>query len=303
MSSIPPTPSLGRTDDDTTGEYAAIAANSPRVSVKIAAESDAGKVRSHNEDHFLVAKLAKSMRICRTSLPEDWSTKFSDEEGYLMVVADGMGGVAGGERASRLAVETIEGFVLNVVKWFLHLENDQGELLGELRHAFDRADASVVARARAEPRLHGMGTTLTMAYSVGADLFLVHAGDTRAYLLRDGEFRQITNDHTLVNLLVQGGALTPEAAKHHARRHVITNVIGGPNPGVHTEVHRIEIRDGDALLLCSDGLTEPVDDAQIAQVLATHADPEYACRRLIELALQNGAPDNVTAVVARYEVR
>lgn len=289
--------------EDPTGEYLSIRPGPARVSVEVGAETHAGKVRANNEDNFLVAKLAKSMRICRTSLPEDWSTRFADEEGFLMVVADGMGGAAAGEKASRLAVETIESFVLNVVKWFLHLGSDETALLGELRRAFERADASVIEKARVDPRLQGMGTTLTMAYSVGTDLFLVHAGDSRAYCLHDGEFRQVTSDHTLVNLLVQGGALTPEAAKRHNRRNVVTNVIGGPNQGVHTEIHRVEIADGDVLLLCSDGLTECVDDNQIGEVLRRHREPEYASRRLIELALQAGAPDNVTVVVARYGVR
>lgn len=302
-------------DSDVTGEYPTLKNRPPRVAVEIGAESDVGKVRTNNEDHYLVAKLAKSMRICRTSLPEDWSTRFADEEGHLIVVADGMGGVVGGERASRLAVETIEGFILNVVQWFLHLgatrptnveepiQGNANPIVHELRKAFERADATVIARAQAEPRLQGMGTTLTMAYSVGIEMFLVHAGDTRAYLYRDGELRQITEDHTLVEALIQSGTITPAAARTHARRNVVTNVIGGPNQGVYAEVHRLEIADGDVLLLCSDGLTEPVDDDQIAGVLARHPDPEYACRRLVELAIQNGAPDNVTAVVARYSVR
>jgi serine/threonine protein phosphatase PrpC len=311
MPTIPP----AQDDADATGEYPTLRARPPRVSVEVGAESDVGKVRTQNEDHYLVAKLAKSMRICRTSLPEDWSTRFADEEGHLMVVADGMGGAVGGERASRLAVETIEGFVLNVIHWFLHLggppapgaeetiEGNEVPIVRELRKAFERADATVIARAQAEPRLQGMGTTLTMAYSVGTEMFLVHAGDSRAYLYRDGELRQITDDHTLVEMLVGEGVITREAARTHARRNVVTNVVGGPNQGVHTEVHRLEILDGDVLLLCSDGLTEPVDDSQIAGVLARHRDPEYACRRLVELAVQGGAPDNVTAVVARYSVR
>jgi serine/threonine protein phosphatase PrpC len=295
-----------KADDEagnTTGEFIHVRPKPRKVTVEIGAETHPGKVRTNNEDSYLVAKLAKSMRICRTSLSEDWATRFSDEEGYLMVVADGMGGAAAGEKASQLAVETIETFVLNVVKWFLHLESDDALLTGELRRAFERADANVIERARTDLRLQGMGTTLTMAYSVGADLFVVHAGDSRAYLLRDGEFRQITNDHTLVNILVQGGALTPEAARHHARRNVVTNVVGGPSQGVHTEVHRVEVQDGDILLLCSDGLTEPLEDERIAEVLARHQDPEFACRRLIDLSLEAGAPDNVTAVVARYGVR
>jgi len=291
-----------RDDNDTTANDPPFRTRSPRVTIEIAAASDPGKVRPNNEDHYLVAKLAKSMRICLTNLPDDPRTRFADEEGFLMVVADGMGGVKGGEEASRIAVETVEGFVLNVVKWFLHLHSDEAALHGELRHAFDRADATVIARANADPRLHGMGTTLTMAYSVGSDLFVVHAGDTRGYRLHDGKLRQVTDDHTLVNILVKGGAITPEAAKHHARRNVVTNVIGGPSQGVHTEIHRVAVSDGDVLLLCSDGLTEVVEDEQIARVLTTHDDPHDACRRLIEMALQAGAPDNVTAIVARYTV-
>jgi protein phosphatase len=289
--------------DDATGEYVAMKGKAPRVSVEIAAETDVGKARENNEDNYLVAKLAKSMRVCKTSLPEDGATRFSDEEGYLMVVADGMGGAAAGEKASRLAVETVEGFVLNVVKWFLHLRDDQAQLLGELRKAFVKADATVIERAESDSRLWGMGTTMTMAYSVGTDLFVVHAGDSRAYLLRDGGLEQVTDDDTLVNLLIQSGTITPEAAKTHARRNVVTNVIGGPAKGVSAAVHRVQVQDGDVLLLCSDGLTEPVPDARIAEVLVRHDDPDVACRRLIDLALQNGAPDNVTAVVARYSVR
>lgn len=298
-----PNPRSAHDDADRTGEYSTLRIRPPHVLVEFAAESNIGKMRASNEDHYLIAKLAKSMRICQTSLPEDWETKFADDEGHLMVVADGMGGVAGGEKASRMAVQTIEGFVLNVVKWFLHLESEQAALVSELRKAFSRADASVIHRAQTDPGLQGMGTTLTVAYSVGVDLFIVHAGDTRAYLMRDGELSQLTTDHTLVNLLVQEGAISPEAARRHSRRNVVTNVIGGPNRGVDTEVQRVEIQNGDVLLLCSDGLTEPVDDGKIANVLAQHRDPEYACKRLIELALDGGGPDNVTAIVARYTVR
>ncbi len=289
--------------EDPTAEYLTITPKPPRVMVDFAAVSHPGKVRENNEDSFLLAKLAKSMRICQTNLKEDWATRFSDEEGYLMVVADGMGGAAAGETASRMAVRTIESFSLNVVKWFLHLDGEQAELIAELQDAFRRADASVIERARIDPSTHGMGTTLTMGFSVGRDLFIVHAGDSRAYLFHRGEMRQVTDDHTLVNILVKGGQISAEDAKHHKRRNVVTNVIGGPNQGVHVEVHKVEVEDGDVLMLCSDGLTEPVNDAAIARILAQNADPDMACRRLLDLAMQGGAPDNVTVVVARYQVR
>jgi protein phosphatase len=276
----------------------------PRVRVEVAGRTDAGKVRSNNEDHFLVARLAKSMTICATSLPgEDGETRFSGEEGYLMVVADGMGGAAAGERASALAVASVEGFVLNTLKWFLHLgRQEEGTLFEELRQGLERADQAVVERARADASLRGMGTTVTMAYSVGTDLFLVHAGDSRAYLFHDGTLEQLTSDHTLVQVLVSGGVITPEAARHHRNRHVVTNVVGGPREGVFAEIHKLTVADGDVLLLCSDGLSEPVPDEMIAEIVALSDSAESAASRLVERALERGGPDNVTAVVARFQV-
>lgn len=260
-----------------------------------------GKVRQNNEDQFLIAQLAKSMQICKSSLPDSGSRLFSEEVGYLLVVADGLGGAAGGENASALAVETVEDFALNTLKWFLHLGGtDEDVLLNELRAGMERADRAVLERARTDPRLHGMGTTLTMAYSVATDLYVVHAGDTRAYLYHDGTLEKVTNDHTLVQLLVDHGALKPEEARRHKRRNVVTNVLGGPSAGVHAEIHKLRAEHGDVLLLCSDGLTQPVAEDAIAQVLAEETEPDAACERLVELALARGAPDNVTAVVARY---
>ncbi len=275
----------------------------PRVRVACGAMTHPGKVRANNEDHHLVAKLAKSMQIERTSLEHAGETRFSDEDGYLMVVADGMGGAAAGERASALAVESIEAFALNTLKWFLHLGKvEENVLLAELRKSLEVADRSVSDEAEADHRLAGMGTTLTMAFCVGADLYIVHAGDSRAYLYRDGSLEQVTSDHTLVQMLVTGGVISPEDAKHHRRRNIVTNVVGGPAPGVHAEIHKVRLLDGDVLMLCSDGLTEPVADAAIAGVLGQVADPDDAARRLVDLALENGGPDNVTVVVARFAI-
>ncbi len=273
------------------------------VRFSFGARTDRGKQRENNEDHFLVARLAKSMQVCKSSLPDDGTCRFSDEEAYLMVVADGMGGAAGGERASALALGSLETFVLNTFKWFLHLEGrEQSVLFEQLRQGLERADHSVVARAQADPRLYGMGTTLTMAYSVGTDLFITHAGDSRAYLFHDGTIEQVTHDHTLVQVLVEAGGISAEQARHDKRRHVVTNVIGGPREGVKAEIHRLLLADGDVLLLCSDGLSDPVGDAAIAEVLAHTTDPEEACNRLVDLALDRGGPDNITAIVARYDI-
>ena len=219
-----------------------------------------------------------------------------------MVVADGMGGAAAGERASALAVTSLEEFVLDTVKWFLHLEGrEQSVLFEELRKGLECADRSVIERAQSDPRLVGMGTTLTMAYTVATDLFLAHAGDSRAYLFHDGSLVQVTSDHTLAQILVEAGGLSPEQARHDKRRNIVTNVIGGPHEGVHAEIHRLALADGDILLLCSDGLSDLVNDDTIAAVLAGTPDPDEGCNRLVQLALDNGGRDNVTAIVARYD--
>ena len=298
-----PMPETQSTLSDSTGDFTIQAPRPRRARVTFGAATHPGKVRANNEDQFLVSRLAKSMHICKTSLAGDGKTFFSEEEGYMMVVADGMGGAAAGERASALAVESVERFVLNTFKWFLHLGGkEENTLYAELREGLERADRAVLSLARSEPGLHGMGTTLTMAYSVGPDLYVVHAGDSRAYLFREGELHQLTSDHTLVQVLVQGGAITPEAAKHHKMRNIVTNVIGGPREGVHAEIHKLIVDDGDTLLICSDGLTEPVPDAMIAEILAANPDPEDACAQLIARALERGGPDNVTAIVARYRL-
>ncbi len=169
------------TIDDSTGEFQSIAdSQPPRVAIKFGALTHPGKVRGNNEDHFLIARLSKSMHVCKTSLPGEGETQFSEEEGYLMVVADGMGGAAAGERTSALAVGSIEEFVLNTLKWFLHLSgHDENQLLTELRQSLERADRTVIKRTRSDRAFYGMGTTLTMAFSVATDLFIVHAGDSR----------------------------------------------------------------------------------------------------------------------------
>ncbi len=288
---------------DSTGEYLIPNPKPKRVRVELAARTHAGKVRANNEDQFLIARLAKSMRVCQTSLPMEADTLFSDEEGYLLIVADGMGGAAAGEEASAMAVSTIEDFVLNTIKWFLHFgQHEESTLMAELRQALENADRNVMDRAEAEPSLRGMGTTLTMGFSIGTDLFILHAGDSRAYLFQEGELSRLTLDHTLVQMLIDGGIITPEAARTHHRRNVVTNVVGGPSPGVHAEIHKVPLTDGDLLLLCTDGLTEPVSEDRIREILRESHDLEDLSQRLLDATLDAGAPDNITLIVARYHV-
>ncbi|MGO9597910.1 MAG: PP2C family protein-serine/threonine phosphatase [Isosphaeraceae bacterium] len=296
------TPELSASDDPT-ADFPTIFQRLTRMHVITAGGTHPGWVRARNEDQFLIAKLAKSMRICASSLPESETTRFSDEEGYLMIVADGMGGSAGGVEASSMAVRTVESFVLDALKWFLHGQGlEQNTLRSKLRLALERADSDILARAEDEPGLSGMGTTLTMTYSVGTDLFVAHVGDSRAYLFRSGRLECITSDHTLVQLLVTAGAIAPEEARDHPRRHIITNVVGGPNPGVEVEIHHRELESGDIVLLCTDGLTEDVPDPEITRILAQPQDLDKSAHRLIDAALAGSARDNITVAMAKYMI-
>jgi protein phosphatase len=145
-----------------------------------------------------------------------------------------------------------------------------------------------------------MGTTMTLAFISGRSLFVVHAGDSRCYLLRDGTLRQLTEDHTVVGELARHGVISPEQAHHHPFRHVVTNVLGGKDASLRVDVQRLDLKAADVVLLCSDGLTDMLDDQRLAQILTAEPEPETACGLLVAEANAKGGKDNVTAVVARF---
>jgi protein phosphatase len=266
--------------------------------------TDPGKVRPLNEDQFLVATLARALWI-RGSSVDQQPFRYADAEGLLFVVADGMGGALGGAEASAVAVDVIEDFLLTSLRWLFALngtaERSGRDTLEEFKRALVRADARVCETAARHPELRGMGTTLTMAYAHGSELFIAHVGDSRCYLQRGAVLHQLTRDHTFVQDLVDRGLLQPEGVAEHDLRHVITNAVGGPRLGVSVEVHRVDLAPGDVLLLCTDGLTAMLPDADIAAVLHAEHDPRAACEALILAANERGGQDNVTAVVARFD--
>ena len=267
--------------------------------VYAAGATDRGRVREQNEDHFVVAQMTRAMVIRATSLPQPPAILGEVVRGHLFIVADGMGGHNAGEQASAIAVWTIEDFLLNTLRWFFTLQGDN--LLVEFQNALRAADERVIAESQRRPETRGMGTTLTFAYAVEDNLYVVHAGDSRLYVMRGGQLYQITTDHTLVGELLRQHAIDEQTAASHPMRNVITNTVGGDRPGVKAEVHKVKLEAHDAMLLCSDGLTEMVGVPDIAQVLATVADPAAACAQLIERANQAGGNDNITAVVARFQ--
>jgi serine/threonine protein phosphatase PrpC len=269
--------------------------------VKTFGITDPGRVRPSNEDQFLIAELTKAMRISQTSLPEA-RAQFGDERGHLFLVADGMGGHKGGEKASALAVFAIQEFTLNTLKWFFESNTDEAQrVLAQFRTALRQADVRVREEAAEHRELSGMGTTVTMAYHLDAQLCVIHVGDSRAYVYRKLELHQLTRDHTFTADLVRSGAIRQEDVAKHPFRHVITNVVGGNDAGVNVEAHAVEVQPGDRLLLCSDGLTEMLTNDAIATTLGAEADPERACRRLVAQANEAGGRDNITVVIVRFD--
>jgi protein phosphatase len=263
--------------------------------------SHPGRVRANNEDVFVVAELARTLLVRHTNVPQP-DESHSRHRGHVFLVADGVGGHHAGEVASSLSTVTVEEFLLNTFRRFAAAPSADGQAaLRELQAALRQADARLFEEGGRHPEWRGMGTTLTLAVASGRRLFVAHAGDSRCYLHSTGNLRQLTADHTFAADMVRAGMITRSQQEHHPWRHVVTNLLGGSEPGVRAEVHLLDLHPGDVLLLCTDGLTDMVPDEGIAAVLAAEADPEAACRRLIDEANRNGGEDNVTVVVARFE--
>jgi PPM family protein phosphatase len=289
-------------DPETVGvNPSATAPPRPPLTVRSFGLTDPGRVRPTNEDHFVIVDLARTLHVHHTSVPQA-QAQYSSYRGHLFLVADGMGGHQAGEVASALTAVTIEGFLLNTLKRFFHLEvPEEQNVMKEFQEALVQADARIFEEAARHPELLGMGTTLTMAFAADRRLFVAHVGDSRCYLFSGGELHALTQDHSIVAEMVRRGALTLEGASRHPYRHVITNVLGGHQPGVRVEMHKLGLEAADVVVLCSDGLTEMVADARIAAILHEEPEPQRVCERLVAEANERGGRDNITVLVACFE--
>jgi len=227
-------------------------------------KSDTGRQRRANEDSFFV-------------------------RAPLFVVADGMGGAQAGEVASRLAAETFSAGL-----------PDDGTSEQRLEERVRAANQRIHEVSQQDRTLNGMGTTLTAAYLDGDELALAHVGDSRAYLLRDGELSRLTRDHTLVEELVRRGELTEQEAAEHPQRSIITRALG-PEPDIDIDLHTHRARAGDVLLLCSDGLTGMIGEDDLQQILSEAQSLREAGRQLVDAANEAGGRDNITVVLFRLE--
>jgi len=247
---------------------------SERLPVEVGSLSDPGQVRELNEDYF---GTPETMEI---------SPELVEQKGRLYAVADGMGGHAAGEVASQQAVSAL---------FEKYYASPSAEIIERMKEAIETANAEVYAQASLDRAKAGMGTTLVAAVLQGDDLYVANVGDSRAYLVREQSIEQVTRDHSWVNEQVQAGIITEQEAREHLYRNIITRSLG-TKPEVDIDFFQRKLQPGDVLVLCCDGLSNEVQDDEIARIVSTNS-AQKATQKLIDLANQRGGPDNVTAVV------
>jgi serine/threonine protein phosphatase PrpC len=264
------------------------------VRVSVFGKTDLGLTRDHNEDTFLVADLSAG----NASLHPDVRNHEVGPRGSLFMVADGMGGAAAGEVASAMAADIIYQHLATT--WTQDQDATAARFAFRMKEAVELANQRIYLYAREHPDVRGMGTTVTAAGVFGDELYLTQIGDSRGYLVRNGEAFQLTRDQSLTQRLVDAGELTEEEAEQSERRNIILQALG-PDPRVKVDLSRQRLRRGDTLILCSDGLSGVVRREEFAQMVADSRDLPTLCSALIDLANERGGPDNVTVVAARFE--
>jgi serine/threonine protein phosphatase PrpC len=249
------------------------------VEVKAYGVTHVGRQRQHNEDSFLVESTAR-----------------------LFLVADGMGGHAAGEIASRIAVDSISEFILHTKEddgtWPHAYDEHYKRSTNRLMAAVRMANTRVLEAMRKDARLRGMGTTVVAAMADGDVMSFAHVGDSRAYLIRENALTRVTNDHSWVFEQVQAGMLTEAEAEKHPLRNVITRALGGALQ-VNPDASEIKAKPGDVFLLCSDGLTGMVPENEILRIVTESENVEAACQTLIDVANERGGLDNITAILVK----
>lgn len=263
------------------------------LKVEVFGRTDVGKTRDHNEDSFMVADLSRQL----ASLQPDVRDHEVGPRGSLFVVADGMGGAAAGEIASDLAVDSI--YAHMVSEWGNDAEVTEQRFAFRLKEAVEFANSRIHEYAKAHPEHRGMGTTTTAAGIFQCALYMVQIGDSRGYLIRAGKITQITKDQSLMQRLVDAGELTEEEAAVSERRNIILQALG-PDPHVKVDLTRQDLRKGDMLVMCSDGLSGLVPREDMLQVVLANRELVAVCKALIDLANERGGPDNITCIVARF---
>jgi PPM family protein phosphatase len=271
-----------------------------RVRIDCAGRTHQGFVRTNNEDHFYISRFGRFLMPLATNVSGQAETLF-EEEGHGLVVADGMGGAAAGEWASSLAIQTMLRLVIQTPDWILAAEGPEVDrVLKRMAERFVEIDQVLLNEAEKHAKLHGMGTTMTVAANYGSSMILTHVGDSRAYLYRGGTLHQLTQDHTLAQALVDQGYLTHVREATLQVQHTLVKALGGLGHRAQADVQRLTLLDRDTLLLCTDGLTDMMPDPEIVAVLGKAVPAADLADQLVQEALAKGGKDNVTVIVARY---
>jgi serine/threonine protein phosphatase PrpC len=259
----------------------------------------AGKVRKTNQDHFLICSLRKQMQVHLTSLPDlDRLPPLENRLAFLAMVADGVGGSAAGETASRVALEAVTRYLGHSVRCYYAGEaHDDSAFLADLQEAAMRCHGELLAESERDPDLAGMATTLTLWLSVWPRGYLLQVGDSRCYVLRQGELTQISRDQTMAQELVDAGVMARAEADRTRWAHVLSSAIGGQQTA--PTVTRLDHAWDTVGLLCSDGLTRHVSDERIGQRLREMTSAKQVCQDLLQDALEGGGTDNITILVGR----
>ena len=266
----------------------------PHFRVNVAGDTHVGLRRARNEDHYAVMRRIRSSELVLSNLPQATS-RFDSDEAFGLVVADGIGGARFGDIASQLALETVLEASELATSWLMKFRNFDAQQVEARTAAYiDRIQEKFKDYGFANPAAQEMGTTLTSAYLIPPHAIIMQIGDSRAYLFRDGQLKQLTRDQTLAQLLMDQG-VEPDHAKKFG--HVLLNSLGCSSEKVDSEILHLELKNQDRILLCSDGLTDMVPDSEIAETMAGPSLDEV-CQRLIQLALEHGGRDNVTVVLA-----
>jgi PPM family protein phosphatase len=273
------------------------------VRAEFGARSHRGRVQQENDDHYLVVRLVQRLDTLATSLASVDLPDPVDEYAYAAVVADGSGGAGAGSVAARLAISTLATLAVHFGQWTMRIDpRAASEVMARSEWLYSRTNETVFQRSHTDPRLAGMAAALTGIYSVGTDLFVAHVGHTRCYLFRNGRLAQLTLDHTLRERRAVSPHPIPIGQAIEDVTHILTRAIGAAGSDSGAVVEHFRLVDGDSLLLCTNGLTDVVQEEAIADVLASRRSQGEQCDLLLDMALANGADDNTTVVTAYYNV-
>ncbi len=264
------------------------------VRLSLFAMTDVGRTRGHNEDCYLVADLSPPTPVLTPRVREHTV----GEKGSILVVADGMGGATAGEVASQMATRFI--FDDLVSGWVLQRRTDLRAFGASLQEAIEGANREIHRYSLTDENLQGMGTTLTAVGILGKDITFAQVGDSRGYLVRNGQIEQVTQDQSLAQHLVEKGQMSEADAEASPGRNIILQALG-PKPAVEVVFSRRKALRGDIVVLCSDGLSGVVTEEEIQETVARCQDPAVACEDLVDLANSRGGPDNITVIVARLD--